>query len=302
MLTDSERDKQFVEMARDTQASEDAEAFDNAFAMYRLTIGCLIERSHLMTGHLRAFDTPHETIEWAGEAIQELNAIYDEFLGPKNMHFVVEPHLKPQYKALKIKARNPPPTGLRRKATEALNNVRHSFDQTLHAACVALGKPRPRTNFTWRPTPREVQGYLRSKDIPVDLWEVIMGEEPYKRGNGYVGGDDFIFAVAKLADGKQTIGFRIMPQVRDSAQPVVSGNFVLIPKPVWVTVNNEQVIAFGPHDMQVKGDYTVILNITFDEPGPLHDQSLAWGLARFHAKAQKFAHRMEARCIELQGS
>jgi hypothetical protein len=250
---------------------------------------------------LTPFDTPRESIDWAAEAINELHAIDREFLGNENMRIVIEPHDKPQYQCLKVKALKPPPSRLRRKATEALNNLRHSFDQSLHAACVVLKEPRPYTNFPWRENLASVKGYLRSKDIPADLWDVIIGQEPYPTGEKYPGGDDFLYSVAQIANRKHTIGIRIVPQIRDTGQPNLEGRFILIPEPVWDPVKNEQIIAIGPSDMKATGHYTIILNIAFDESGPLRDQALAWGLAAFHSKAKKVADSLEARCIELLG-
>jgi hypothetical protein len=102
----------------------------------------------------------------------------------------------------KIKLVKPMPIGLRGVAFDTVNSLRAALDQAGFAAARAAGNDGRDTHFPFRENISEMQGTIkqhargegRSKDIPAEIFAVMVAFQPYK------GGNDLLWALNKLCN------------------------------------------------------------------------------------------------------
>jgi len=264
---------------------------------------------------LPAFDRPKESIAWAREAINELDVSFLDFFRPKPFGPIIQGQ-KPYGQVVnidpetgnevhKFKIFKTLPSSLSRKATEALGNLRNSFDQAVYAACVSIRKVPKKRNlyFPWKTSLADLDGTLKNGPVPTEFWDVIKREEPYPTGNGYTGGDDTIREIAKLANGKHTVGLTITPRISSYVHPSISGSRsrIEIPGIRWDPVKNEMIMAIVSPGMDVKHDYQVQLQVGLDVPPPLRDIPAIAIFNAFADRAERFTKSIEAECKTIIG-
>jgi hypothetical protein len=253
---------------------------------------------------LDEFQPARDSIDWAREAIQEIDAFTKSFFSPQNMTHAEEFDPATGLKQFKIKSREPVPKAVRRKATEALNNLKHSFDQSIFGACRAVKQPRRKINFPWARNPTDLERLLENRQVPAEFWETIRRHEPYPRGDGYSGGDDILRELAHIANGKHTIGLRVGANIAaiTFTHAVFTGPLDIPANSRWDPVKNEMIIATGSADSNFQGQYNFAAYISLNEAGALRDVSLEGVLSAFLDKANKVADDLEAACIAAIGA
>ncbi|MBB6013474.1 hypothetical protein HNR59_002863 [Aquamicrobium lusatiense] len=255
------------------------------------------------------FYRPFETIQWAREAINEFESTLREFFDSKPYGEVTDLDAETGDSVLKFKLIRDLPTGLARKATEALNNIRHSFDQGLYAGCVAVKRrPKKDIHFPWSTTPSDLEGKLsRHNDvIPSEFWDIIRGEHPYPASERYPGGDDIIRELAKIANGKHTIGLKVVGMVSgvrypDARSGPLGGGPFSLPFPQWNSEKNELIIARYQGDWRFKNNYEIAFQVALDEAGPLRNVPVTAAFHAFAEKSEQFTKALKIKAIELQG-
>ena len=267
---------------------------------------------------MSAFDTPKEHVAWAREAINELHSEFLKFFAPRPRPPFVEerePHgtvvdIDPDtgHHVYKFKILDTLPRALTRKATETLNNIRHSFDQTVYAACVTIGKVPKKGNivFPWRSNPIDLQRTLEKGTIPSELWDAIKRQEPYPTGNGYTGGNDIVREIAKLANGKHNIGLTITPMIVSVSHPTIISppgqlSDCYVPNPRWDPVKNEMIIAVVSPGVKIYNNYGIQLDVGFDIPRFSFDEPVIRLLNIFADSADSFVEGIEADCSRIIG-
>ena len=89
----------------------------------------------------REFAPAQESIDWAKQAIEDLHRDLARFFDqPDVIEVVTEIDAQTGEYVKKVRVIKDVPNAFRRKATEALNNARHSFDQSVFAARNIVGK------------------------------------------------------------------------------------------------------------------------------------------------------------------
>jgi len=153
--------------------------------------------------------------------------------------------------------------------------------------------------FPWRSSSNDVERKLRSGAIPPQLWEAIRQEEPYPTSNLYSGGNDVARALAKLANGKHTVGLSTLLRVVRCGLPTVrgSGSFAQFPNPHWDPERNELVLAIVDPSLTVDQDYKVDLALGLAGPAPITRIPATRLLATFADRAERFTARIEAKCL-----
>lgn len=253
------------------------------------------------------FDSAIEVLDWAGEAIQELKVIHDAFFNSGNFRELREFDADASQNILKVKLVSKLPSSIPRKATEALLHIKHSFDRSLYAACLAIGKlPKGNLYFPWAESPDDLEYRLGAKAkagkvpkliIPKELWDVLRGFEPYGRSDAYTGGNNLIRELAKIANRKHTLRLNFSAEVGGIEYPAFSGpmtgpaTFEMC-KPHWDTVKNEVIIAKFPSSLQTDYKYALHLGIAFNEAPPLKGKNLIAALNDFLTKAQTVLERL----------
>ncbi|WP_299648066.1 hypothetical protein [uncultured Jannaschia sp.] len=263
---------------------------------------------------LRAFDRPKESIRWAREAVDEFQSGFRQFFEEQTR----PPVLHPCYPYVRIIDLEPEtfdqihklrfcyalPRALERKANEALQNIRNSFDQSLFAACTAIHKVPRRGDlrFPWCTTPNDLAARLNKRQIiPAEFHEIIRREEPYPTGDGYTGGNDTIRQIAHLANDKHTVGLKVLTHAAVARPPSIMSldPWVVVPEPSWNMVKNEIFLCKVSPRSKVHDNYQLSLQVAFDVSAPVGDMAADTLLGEFADRAKRFAEVIEARCTRL---
>ncbi|GLK92335.1 hypothetical protein GCM10008164_00710 [Achromobacter xylosoxidans] len=241
------------------------------------------------------------SVSWAGEAIEELQQLTAEFFNNDVSQVITEADPSAGGYLQKLQLVKPIPSRLHRKATEALLNLRHSFDQAMYAARnLTTGVDDAHIYFPWANGPKDLEGRLTKQKIDKRLWEVLAGHEPFGTSDTHIGGDDLIRTLAKLANDKHTVGLAVDAHIVQTRFPNIAGHKVehlelLMPR--WDPAKCEAVLMRWKGTVTIEGDYNVSFQIVFQSPrGPLGALS---GLHHFAAKASAVIASLEAKCIEL---
>lgn len=264
---------------------------------------------------LSHFDSPREVIGWAEEGVDELDAACRAFFREDVFRKVTEFDEGTNQNIVKLKIIKSIPTNIARLTTEALNNLRHSFDQSVYAACRMLGKPTSKhLYFVWAESPADLDGGLgkpisrtnKTPQIPPELWPKLRTFEPYPRGRTYPGGNDLIRGLAKIANRKHTVRLDFAPDPTSVNYPSVTGAWKVepgqtfrFPKPAWDAVKNEMILAVVPAGLKIHNDAIVAFNVAFDEAKPLKGYPIVPALREFLAKAKAVCEGLEREATRI---
>lgn len=249
------------------------------------------------------FESPRDTLAWVDESVQKLGANCLTFLNDENFRQVVEPDPQTGLIIIKVKLVRKLPAHIRGMATDIINNIKHSFDQSIYAACCAIGKkPKDSIYFPWADSPDDLEGRLQrdprkpGKNVPPppEFWPALRELQPYGRGNSYAGGDDLIRELAKIANRKHTINLTFTMTV-SGIDHKISGDIgqMNVPIPRWDPVENEIVVTRVSADSKLDYNYKLQRYVSFNEAAPLKDTPLVESLMYFAAKAKTVLERLE---------
>lgn len=251
------------------------------------------------------FDSPLKTIAWAREAIDELDTGFRAFFDTHPYRDFMDVDPDTGERLHKIALIQSLPSVLERKATEALNNIRHSFDQSLFAGCCAIGKrPKKDIAFPWKMSPTDLNfAFTDSKGkVPTEFRDVIHRQEPYPASEGHLGGNDQIRELAKIANGKHTIGLTVTIRISVSRISDFSGGYIdrfSIPGTKWDSLKNEVIIAIIGPKANVRYKHQFALRVVLDIPGPLGDVPIIDALREFANKSEVFHESIKAECRKI---
>lgn len=168
---------------------------------------------------MSAFDEVREQIDWAKMCLDAANVEITDYI--QNNAFAVleetDPHTGEHVR--KVKLVNPIPISIKGRLRNAILDLRHSFDMSLHAAATTCGVSRFDKNFPWADSPTGVRTIIDSwqRKVKTRLPEVIVNEifrqEPHSTGEGFAGGNDLVREIAKMANNKHSIGITASAQV-----------------------------------------------------------------------------------------
>jgi hypothetical protein len=252
-----------------------------------------------------AFVSPRELLGWAKEAIDEIDAVCRAFFEGNPGTHVIEPYSEPGYELYKFRLTRPLPLAVARKATEALNNIRLSFDQAYLSGLRACGVSvaAKTLHFPWAQDPADLE--RRLGEVPESLRPIFRGVQPYPRGNAYPGGNDDIRAmaqisgrnkhIARVAFSARVVGIRL-PDFTIGCEAPAAGKFDFF-RPRWDSVNNEMVIArFPAGSTNAKDNYTIAFDVVFDETSPVFKKDVIDSLELFLGAAHSFVDSFEQAC------
>lgn len=261
-------------------------------------------------GSLIAFENPQKLIDRAVSACTEANRAFQGFIAPNNFSTVVEREGEGGYFVRKIVVAKRVPDIIEERITDAINNTKNSFDQSLFAACDAIGKPRKNGHYPWVDGEGFLQGKLRGgkaakEAIPSELWDVLRKQEPYPRDD-FQRGDSLVRQMAKLANNKHTIGTTIGCNVATfKLGPISPGagyNDFSVLWPQWDPVKNEIVLArWRGATPSFSDEATFTFHVTFDLPTPheLRECCAFNATGAFIEAAQRSLDALKARAAEL---
>lgn len=249
---------------------------------------------------LTVFEPSKKAINWAQEALVELDQIARDFFNRQTGQLFTELDAQTGEKVWKARLAEPFPEAFGRKATEALNNTRHAFDQSVYAACSLFKQTGNRSiNFPWAANPTDLQRLMERRGIPEELWDAIRKHEPYPRSDAYAGGDDIIRALATIANNKHTVGIAVIGHVASMAGPDFRGHSIggirMGPR-AWDPVKNEVELLRYRGDADVYGECRLDFHVVLHDarlPGPV---DAAQALTLFKNKGLAVLKSLEAAC------
>jgi hypothetical protein len=168
-----------------------------------------------MVSSVTQFDRPKKTLSFAEKSIIELDGIVGDYFakGPYLRSIVEEPTLLQKHvKYTQIISF--PEYEVERKATHALIDLKHCFDQATWAACQSLNKNIRETDtcyFPWAKNQTDLDERLSHKscNIPQSLWPVFHSLRPYGEADASRSSDQICRMLAKMANRKHSIGVAI---------------------------------------------------------------------------------------------
>lgn len=126
------------------------------------------------------FGASCDSLRWAREQVDSADAAIDGFfLDYETVPSKVETDPRTNEKVLKVQLKKPIPDSFCRDVSSAITIAKRSFDQSLHAACEALGKPVKKAFYPWSQTLNELNKNLRKREVSSFLHEVIRRQTPY---------------------------------------------------------------------------------------------------------------------------
>jgi hypothetical protein len=204
------------------------------------------------------FQSSKYSIEHAKRRIRELESEIVAFSKTNPCAMVVEHDAKTAEDVHKVKLVKPVPAALSGIAFDTVNNLRSALDQAGFAVAVAGGKRGKNAHFPFGLTLIEVENRKkgRSKDIPKEIFDVMVSAKPYK------GGNHLLWAVNKLSNtNKHEV---IIPMAMASGNvtrftgTVIKGPFQ-IKAPRWDWAKNEMEVMRSGHG----GEHNMKFQVAF---------------------------------------
>jgi hypothetical protein len=249
------------------------------------------------------FAPAQDSVSWAEDAVEELSRRAGIYFESDVASVVREFDAETGENVQKLKITQPLPKELRRRATEALNNCKHAFDQATFAARnLTSGRSNKSVYFPWSSNPTDMKRLLENRGIDQRLWDVFAAHEPYPRGDTYPGGDDVIRTLATMANDKHTVGLTINGHISRAAMPRIIGRSIqrmLIQWPRWDPVNNEAELARWIGEADVGDDYRFGFEIAFKDARLAQPVNAVDALEVFSGKAKAVVEDLQRRCEEL---
>ncbi|WP_323006548.1 hypothetical protein [Pseudorhodobacter sp.] len=215
-----------------------------------------------------AFAAARDSISWADDAINELRYAFQVFIQGDVAEIVIEFDSQTSEHVRKLRFKSPFPKVLNRKTTEALINLRHSFDQAAAAAHRVTNSRRASDpTFPWGQTPKDVEFRLKQKGFDERLRDTFMAHEPYPRADTHPGGDDIIRSLSMVANNKHTVGLGVHGYLTGVQYPTLStGKGQLsFSMPTWDPVKNEAELVRWSGEANSDGKYEFAFQIVFND-------------------------------------
>lgn len=171
--------------------------------------------------------------------IAELKATADAFFNDRPYETFAEPDSDGIHNRIKVRFAKPIPESMQGAAFDAVNNLRASLDQAGFAIGRAAGKRGKQAHFPFGDSLANAKSLARrgSKDIPDNIFAVMIAFKPYK------GGNDLLWALNKLANAnKHEILVPVGAFVGKATVEAARWSGRLRMPPVWDSAKNEMEI------------------------------------------------------------
>lgn len=257
----------------------------------------------MMLKVISEFAPARDSVSWAEDAITDFKGSSEVFFQGDVAEIVTEFDANSGEHVQKLRFRKSLPRELRRRATEALTNTRHAFDQATFASRnLTTGVSRKSIYFPWAANPVDLKRLLERRGIDQRLWDTFSAHEPYGRSDTHTGGDDLIRALATLANRKHTLGLAVQGHISSTGFPNIRGEAaqeLSVLSPRWDPVKNEADLIRWIGDVEVNGNYQFRFEIVLEDTGLPKPVNAIASLSTFHAKAKAVIEDLQARCLEI---
>jgi hypothetical protein len=194
---------------------------------------------------------------------------------------------------------HPLPPSLFPVAADAFNNLRHALDQAVCASALAKDPSvdLDGVGFSFGKNPTEFRKKFRTtrSKIAPDIETAIAGFEPYKRGNGHVGGDNQFCALNELCrTNKHRVLIALKGGIKqmniNTATVWRDAPFLL---PVWDSAKGELIAGAADHPDKLNYDLGLTFSVVIGDIDGIRD----WpALGAFDLLSDKV--RTVLRCLE----
>lgn len=249
------------------------------------------------------FAPAEDSIDWAEGAARELDDLIRAFFERDVASIIVEDDPNTGGKVQKLKFTADIPKDFRRKTTEALNNARHSFDQSVFAARnILAGRAAKSVYYPWSQSPTDLDRLLQARGVDQRLWDTIRAHEPYPTSDVYAGGDDLIRTLATIANNKHTVGLTVNGLIAQTKFPNITGHTVrnlevLVPQ--WDTRKKEAELVRWVGDVEIDGDYQFRFVICLKDSRLSQPVDAMFALRSFTQRAKTVCETIKTKCFEL---
>ncbi len=254
------------------------------------------------------FDSPKSLVNHAKEDFTELVTICKRAFASGGYDQIIDREPDTGHKRYKLTFTGKIPSRARYVGNNVLNNTRHALDQALVASVETLtGVRAGRIYFPFATSPADLEGRLNShayKAVPRTLHPILNSFEPYPRGPGYVGGNDFLCAVTKtIGPNKHQItlspGLDMGAGFGVETLRATGKVYKMKLPPVWDMANGEMILATVADDCELQYDFKVLFHVAFGDAGPMFRHPVIPTLHQFINIAEGFVLALEAETRRL---
>lgn len=148
------------------------------------------------------FESAQFLVAWAKSQFDELETLINTFVNSNPATVVKEFNSKRGLYEAKVRF-EPLPPRIRGLANNIIKDLRDALDQATHAASFLItGKPGRQTHFPFGNSPDDFDTAITKnlcKGIPVELYPILRGFQPYPTGDAWNGGDNFLRLLGRVS-------------------------------------------------------------------------------------------------------
>lgn len=238
------------------------------------------------------FHSSRYCIDHADRRILELIRTSNAFIQTHPCKANVETDHKTSEQVLKIKLIKLMPIEIPGIVFDVLNNLRSALDHAGLATAKANGTKGRNAHFPFGKTRSEVLGRIkgngRSRDIPADIFAIMVKAKPYRRGNRY------LWALNDMCNANKHE--LIIPFAMGS--PMVAFSFKgnsprFSRRKKWDRLKNEREIARFDLGTKFRDHYSLATTIVFDKINVVEFKSVITVLERMLREVRKAFHSVE---------
>jgi len=148
---------------------------------------------------MEPFYSSKYSIAHAKRRIRELEGEISSYIKSDPYTCIVDSNTEPGKDIHKIKLTKPMPAAILGITFDALNNLRSALDQSGYAVAIAARKTGKNAHFPFGDNVTEVDDCKkrRSKNIPTEIFDLMLGFKPY------LGGNDLLWALNKMCNANK---------------------------------------------------------------------------------------------------
>ncbi|MEO0955680.1 MAG: hypothetical protein AAFY12_11855 [Pseudomonadota bacterium] len=241
------------------------------------------------------FDTIQEEIDWARGCAERASAIVDSYLEEDPFSKVIKIDPATGEHVHVIKMIDAPPNTIRHLVRNSVLDLKYAYDRSIYCAARRFGIDSG--TYPWADSRNGFKARIRKRlekpatRLPNALIKELFRQKPYTTPPGPSGSPDLTREIAKMANGKHSIGIEIKPVVTglDLSRGLFVGGVSFGGQ--WDPVNKELELFRHPAEAKVIPPQSKItIDIVFEHTGVLGTYE-AFGLIT------QFADRAEA-CLK----
>lgn len=243
-----------------------------------------------MTKTHRAFLQPAiDTLSWAKDAIDDLEADAHAFFKADIPVIREATNTVTGRTTVSVYFQARLPLTLQRRAIEALEHTKNSFDQILSGFHRARTGQSKRFNYPWAQDSADLETRLKNKKFDLSVLSLIRSQAPYPKVEGRAGVSKIVRSLATLTNDKHSIGVKLKSRPDTWVYPKFrcSGEIDIRMAPVPEDNRNREIeLVSYANNVELEGDFEFYFWLGWDAKEPLNDVDVILSLREFHKFAK----------------